>query len=198
MPLSCHHVSRFQHSTEPTRASCQGVSPDVQYARNRTEGLSQKLVPDSGQILFMTDLRFLPEHISSSPVSPSPISSETFSNVQGAHDAEPDRFRALRKREHESSKVREEKKINALFFRVSSPWFIIAPQPSSTHRLRSRVRVHLPLAAGQGDVDETAGVCESLLCAAPVTSCQSLSIFVIIGMPFPPPRKKSSRATKMA
>ena len=33
-------------------------------------------------------------------------------------------------------------------------------------RLRSRVGVHLPLATGHGDVDETAGVCDSLLRAA--------------------------------
>lgn len=33
-------------------------------------------------------------------------------------------------------------------------------------RLRARVRVHLPLAVGQGDVDEATGVLESLLGAA--------------------------------
>ena len=33
-------------------------------------------------------------------------------------------------------------------------------------RLRGRVGVHLSLATGEGDVDETAGVCEPLLGAA--------------------------------
>ena len=38
--------------------------------------------------------------------------------------------------------------------------------PSRIAALRSRVGVHLPLATGEGDVDETASVCDSLLGAA--------------------------------
>lgn len=41
-----------------------------------------------------------------------------------------------------------------------------SPVPTIMLRLRGWVRVHLSLAAGHGDVDETAGVCDSLLGAA--------------------------------
>lgn len=47
--------------------------------------------------------------------------------------------------------------------------YILLPPTAILHlsaALRRWVRVHLPLAAGHGDIDEAPGVCDSLLRAA--------------------------------